>query len=294
VTLEPCSHYGRTPPCVERVIESGVKKVVVGMEDPNPVVNGKAIRMLKKKGIAVQVGVLESELQKMNEIFVKYITKKAPFVVAKSAQTLDGKIATAQGQSKWITSQASRHFARELRNHFSAILVGINTVLKDDPLLTPADPSKRLKKIILDSGLEISLKASLFKNTAPEDVIVVTTSKASKARRAALQKKATVIVAPAKGSRVDLKWLFKELAKRQISSILIEGGATVVGDALKNGLVDKMNIFIAPKILGDQSAKSAVAGFTVHHVDRSIRLKNWSVRNIGEDLFVEAYVHGNR
>jgi diaminohydroxyphosphoribosylaminopyrimidine deaminase / 5-amino-6-(5-phosphoribosylamino)uracil reductase len=294
VTLEPCSHFGRTPPCLHRVLESGVKKVVVGMKDPNPAVNGKAIAMLRKKGIAVEVGVLEPALQKMNEIFVKYITKKMPFVVAKTAQTVDGKIATARGQSKWITSQASRDHARELRNHFSAILVGINTVLNDDPLLTPANRSKRLTKIILDSDLRIPFNANLFKDTTQDQVIIATTSKAPKSKVAALQKKATVIMSSSKGSRVDLKSLFKELAKREISSILIEGGATVVGDALKNGLVDKVLIFIAPKIFGDAAARSSVSGFKVNHVDRAIRLKDWSVKNIADDLLIEAYVHRNR
>ncbi len=294
VTLEPCSHYGHTPPCLDRVLESGIKKVVIGMKDPNPIVNGKAIQTLKKNGIQVEVGVLEDELQKMNEVFVTYITKKRPFVVAKSAQTVDGKIATKGGQSKWITSQAARDFARTQRNDFSAILVGIKTVLHDDPLLNAANSSKRLKKIILDSTLKIPLTANLFKNTTPEQVIIATTSKAPKAKIVALQKKATVIVSPASGSRVNLKSLFKELARRQISSILIEGGATVIGDALKNGLVDKVNIFIAPKILGDASARCSVAGLKITHVDQSIRLKDWSVKNIGEDLLIEAYVHRNR
>jgi diaminohydroxyphosphoribosylaminopyrimidine deaminase / 5-amino-6-(5-phosphoribosylamino)uracil reductase len=294
VTLEPCSHFGRTPPCVNSVLESGVKKVVIGMKDPNPLVNGKAIAMLKRKGIAVQVGVLEKELQRMNEDFVKYITTKMPFAVLKSAQTIDGKIATARGQSKWITSQGSRDHARRLRNQFSAILVGIDTVLKDDPLLTAADPKKRLTKIVVDSALRIPLNANLFKNTAPDNVIVATIANAPKAQFAALQRKATVLVVPAKGSRVDLKSLFKELAKRRISSILIEGGAKVAGDALKNGLVDKVTIFIAPKILGDTEARSSVAGFKINHVDQSVRLKDWSVQHIGEDLLIEAYVHRNR
>jgi diaminohydroxyphosphoribosylaminopyrimidine deaminase/5-amino-6-(5-phosphoribosylamino)uracil reductase len=294
VTLEPCSHFGRTPPCVHRVLESGVKKVVIGMKDPNPAVNGKAIATLKKNGIAVEMSALEPELRKMNEVFIKYITSKMPFVIAKTAQTLDGKIATAKGQSKWITSQASRDVARRLRNHYSAILVGINTVLNDDPFLTAADKNKRLKKIVLDSELKIPLKANLFKNTTADEVIVATTSRAPKAKLAALQKKATVITAPAKGSRVDLRWLFKELAKRQISSVLIEGGATVIGEALKEGLVDKMNIFIAPKILGDAAGRGSVAGFKIDHVDQALRLKDWSVKTVGDDLLIEAYVHGNR
>jgi diaminohydroxyphosphoribosylaminopyrimidine deaminase / 5-amino-6-(5-phosphoribosylamino)uracil reductase len=294
VTLEPCSHHGRTPPCVDRVIASGVKKVVIGMKDPNPRVNGRAVKALKKHGIRVETGVLERELRKMNEDFVKYITKKMPFVVVKTAQTLDGKIATKSGQSKWITSQASRDHARRLRNRFGAILVGINTVLNDDPLLTPADPAKRLIKIILDSDLEISLKARLFQNTRPQDVIIATTSRSSNAKRSALTRKATVLIIPSRNMRVDLKLLFKELAKREISSILIEGGATVVGDALKNNLVDKALVFVAPKILGDAGARSSVVGFKANHVDQSVRLKDWSVQPVGDDLLIEGYVHGHR
>ncbi len=294
VTLEPCAHYGRTPPCVKRIIESGIKKVVVGMKDPNPLMNGKSIEILKKFGIAVESGILEDELQQMNEVFVKYITRRMPFVVAKTAQTIDGKIATANGQSQWITSQASRDFAHELRNDFDAILVGINTVLNDDPFLNATRKSKRIKKVVLDSYLKTPLNANIFKNTKPEDVIIAVTANAPEKKIRALSKKATVLKATKKGSRVDLKWLFKELAKQEISSILIEGGAQVLGSALKNGLVDKMAIWIAPKILGDESAKSSVAGLKASHVDQSVRLENLSVGKSGKDIFIQAYVHRHR
>lgn len=294
VTLEPCAHYGRTPPCVKRIIDCGIKKVIVGMKDPNPLMNGKSVAILRKFGIAVEVGVLEHELRQLNEVFLKYIIQRMPFVVAKTAQTLDGKIATARGQSKWITSQASRDFAHELRNNFDAILVGINTVLNDNPFLNAAKQSKRIKKIVLDSYLKTPLNANIFKKTESEDIIIVTTANASDKRIRALSSKARVITTPKKGSRIDLKWLFKELAKQEISSILIEGGATVVGNALKNGLVDKMFVFIAPKILGDASARNSVIGFKASHVDDAVRLKDLSVGATGGDLFIQGYVYRDR
>ena len=289
VTLEPCFHYGRTPPCVDAVIKAGINNVVIGMKDPNRLTNGKSIVKLRRAGIKVRSGILENELCRMNEAFVKYITKKMPFVVAKTAQTLDGKIATQSGESKWITSDITRKYSHDLRNEFDAILVGINTVLKDDPRLNA--PKKRLKKIVLDSSLQISLKARLFKETLPENCFIATTKSADKKKLLLLKKHGVnVIVCPVKNKYVDLKWLMKELAKREIAKILIEGGGKVIGSALKDKLVDKMLIFVAPTIMGEQNAISSIDGLKAARLKQAVGLRDLEVRSIGEDFLIEGYI----
>jgi diaminohydroxyphosphoribosylaminopyrimidine deaminase/5-amino-6-(5-phosphoribosylamino)uracil reductase len=291
VTLEPCFHFGRTPPCVDAVISAGIKEVIIGMKDPNPLTNGKSIAKLRRAGIKVKVGILQKELEGLNEAFVKYITRKMPFVVAKSAQTLDGKIAPASGGSKWITSKKTRAFSRRLRNDFDAILVGINTVLKDDPGLNAPRKSKRLKKIILDSRLRIPPTAKLFKNTLPADCLIATTTKAGSEKIDRFRKRGIqVIVCPQKNGGVDLKWLFKELAKREIANLLIEGGAHVIGSALNAKLVDKRHIFVAPKIMGDKNALDAAYGFKGSRLAQAVKLKEVTVQRIGGDIFVEGTV----
>ena len=291
VTLEPCFHYGRTPPCIDAIMRSGIKEVIIGMRDPNPRTNGQSIAQLRRSGIKVRVGILEPELKAMNEMFIKYITTGLPFVVAKCAQTLDGKVATERGASKWITSNETRDYARGLRDQFDAILVGINTVLKDDPSLKARSNTKQIKKIVVDSSLKIPLRARLFNQTSPAQCFIATTSKASRRKLNIFQKKGiNVIICPQQQGRIHLKWLFKELAKRGITNILIEGGPTIVGDALKAGLVDKMHIYIAPKIFGDQTALDAVNGFKIKDVHRAIQLKGMEFNKIGKDIFIQGYV----
>ncbi len=290
VTLEPCSHFGRTPPCLDKIIMSGIREVIIGMKDPNPVNDGKSIAVLNKNRIKTKVGLLKNELRKMNEVFVKYIQERTPFVVAKCAQTLDGKSATSSGQSRWITSPSSRDFSHRLRNQFDAILVGVNTVIQDNPYLNAPKSSKRLKKIIVDSTLRMPLDARIFERTKPEDIYVATTSQARKRRLNQLKKKGVnVLVCPHDRGGVELKWLFKELAKKEIASILIEGGARVIGSALRKKLVDKFVIFIAPKIMGDKEALGSIEGLSTAHVDRSIQLKDLEIRRIKGDIFIEAY-----
>ncbi len=292
VTLEPCHHYGRTPPCVNAVIASGIKKVIIGMKDPNPLTNAKSIAKLRKEKIKVKVGVLEKELLKLNEAFVKYIKSKMPFVVAKIAQSLDGKIAAANGHSKWITSQEARQYAHRLRDEFDAILVGINTVVKDNPRLKGVH--KRLKKIVVDSQLRISPQAKLFKDTVSGDCFLATSRKAPQKKIEYFQRKGiNVLVCPLKSGKVDLKWLLKELAKQEITSILIEGGAHIISEALKAKLVDKMHIYIAPKIVGDQNALSSVVGFKVNNVNRAIKFNEITYKRIGSDIFLSGYVYRN-
>ena len=291
VTLEPCFHYGRTPPCVDKVIDSGIREVVIGMVDPNPLTRGKSIAKLRRAGIKVKVGVLRPAAERINEIFIKYMRSKMPFVAAKCAQTLDGKIATVTGESKWITSSKTRDYARRIRDEFDAILVGVNTVLRDDPRLNGTKKTKRLKKIVLDSSLQTPLTARLFKGIRPADCVIAVTRKASSAKIKQFQNKGVrVIICPVKDGHVDLKWLLKALAKEEITSILMEGGAHVIGSALKQKLVDKLYIYVAPKIIGDQDALSSVVGINTVNIGRSIRLKDLTSRNISQDILLTGYV----
>ncbi len=289
VTLEPCTHWGKTPPCLKAVLDAGIKRVVVAMKDPNLVNHGRSLQALGARGVHVVFGICEEEAKALNAAFTKFITKKLPFVVAKTAQTLDGKIATRTGDSKWITSDAERAFARKKRNEFDAILVGINTVLLDDPGLNA--PSKKLIKIILDSRLRLPENAKLLKGTLPGQVIVATTKKAPKAKAARLRKHGVdVLVCPERSGQVDMKWLFKALAKRKIACILIEGGAGVVGSAMRVGLVDKYHIYIAPKLIGDAQARSSVVGLDVLKVARAKKFEIEKVERIGTDVFLELIV----
>ncbi|MBN1870710.1 MAG: bifunctional diaminohydroxyphosphoribosylaminopyrimidine deaminase/5-amino-6-(5-phosphoribosylamino)uracil reductase RibD [Candidatus Omnitrophica bacterium] len=290
VTLEPCYHYGRTPPCVDAVIESGIKEVMIGMKDPNPFTNGKSIAKLRRAGIKTRVGILQKELRAMNEAFIKYATKKMPFVAVKSAQSLDGKIATAKGDSQWITSLAARKYARRLRDDFDAIMVGINTVLKDNPRLNGAKKTKGLKKIVIDSLLKIPTKSLLFSGTNPSDIILATTAKASLKKRLAFQKRGVrVMVAPQSEGKVDLKWLFKQLAKNEVTSILAEGGAQTIGSVLKEKLADKIFCYVAPVILGDDKALASVVGFNIEKISQAVPLKNIVSEKIGHDILIQGY-----
>ena len=294
VTLEPCFHYGRTPPCVDAVIASGIKKVMIGMKDPNPLTNGKSIAKLKRAGLKVKVGILQDELIQMNEAFFKYIKSRRPFVATKTAQTLDGKIATRTGRSKWITAERTREFARKVRDQFDGIVVGVNTVLQDDPHLYTTRKINPVRKIVLDSRLRAPLKARLFKRNTSA-CLIATTKKASSGKIKSFRDKGVlVIVAPAKEGKVDLKWLLKELARMEMTNILVEGGAETVGSFLKEGVVDKMYFYIAPKVMGDDSGRNAIVGLKTVRIDQTIQLKNWSVEKIGQDILISAYVHRDR
>jgi diaminohydroxyphosphoribosylaminopyrimidine deaminase/5-amino-6-(5-phosphoribosylamino)uracil reductase len=280
VTLEPCGHSGRTPPCTQAILKAGIKKVVVGALDPNKLNNGKSLTFLKREGIEVQQGLLSEELTRMNEAFNHWITTGRPFVTAKIAQTLDGRIAVSGGQSKWITSAFARSYARRLRYGFDAMMTGINTVLKDNPRLTTL-PDKRIKKIILDTHGRLPARARLFEDTLPEDVFVFTGSVTGKKIRA------QVIKAPLYGGQIDLKWVLKFLGERQITSLLIEGGSTMVGEALQRNLVDKMMIYVAPRIMGEGLA--CVRGLKTPDLKGMVRLKGMTFDKLDEDILIQGY-----
>jgi diaminohydroxyphosphoribosylaminopyrimidine deaminase/5-amino-6-(5-phosphoribosylamino)uracil reductase len=293
VTLEPCSHTNkRTPPCTPLVMQSGVKRVVVAMIDPNPQVSGRGIRTLRKRGIEVATGVLEAEAAKLNEAFVKYITFGLPFVTLKIAQTLDGKIATAKGESKWITGDQARAEGQWLRNSSDAILVGINTVLKDDPSLTVRIPGGRDPlRVVVDSMLRTPADATIIRQKSSAPTIVAALSSAPKARIRNLQDAgAEVLLVKSAAGRVDLRDLMKKLGRRGIMSVLIEGGAEVHASAIMSRIVDKIVLFVAPMLMTGRDSLCSIGGISPARLSQAIKLHNISVRFVGRDLLVEGYL----
>lgn len=293
VTLEPCCHHGRTGPCTDAIIAAGVKRVVVAMTDPNPLVRGKGIQKLRQHGLEVLEGVCAAEAAQLNEVFIKWIATGLPFGVLKTAITLDGKIATYTGHSKWITSERSREYVHGLRNMYDAILVGIGTVLADDPSLTTRLPGggKNPIRVIVDSKGRIPLEAKLLCDCeAP--VIIAVGPEAPAEKLAALQAKgAEVLKLPLVAGRgVSLRHLFVELGQRNITSILVEGGAEVNASVLAENVVDKVHWFIAPKIIGGKTAPGPVGGLGLSDMAQATVLEDMQVKNIGKDILLTAYM----
>ncbi len=271
LTLEPCNHHGLTPPCTKAVVDAGIARVVFGMLDPNPDVAGGGAEHLRRAGIEVKGGILERECRALNQAFIKYVTTGLPYVMLKAAATLDGFIATSAGESKWITSELSRRFAHRLRSHADAVLVGIGTVIADDPLLTVRLRGKKNRRqpvrIILDSELKIPLDSQLVRTASTGPVWVVCRQDASAYRERTLGSAGSqVIRVPSGDSGVDLPCLLEELGRRRISSILVEGGGRVLGSFLQNGFADEFYFFYAPKILADPGG--------VMHVERAAEAKD--------------------
>lgn len=293
VTLEPCSTYGRTPPCTKLIASSGIKKVIIAARDTNPVNKNKGINYLKKNGIEVKIGIMEDEARRMNKVFEKFIREGIPYVTAKIAQSLDGKIATETGESRWITGIDSRRFVHKLRGQVDAVLVGANTIIRDDPLLTnrlyrPA--KKQPVKIVLDSRLRISPQSRIFSKESPQKVIIATTAFAPPARRRIFEKRgAKVLVVKTKNKRVSLEELMKKLAKADISHILVEGGSQVLGSFFKEGLIDKVLFFISPKIIGGAKAPTSIMGDGVKQLRYAHTLKDIKVTRFKDDFLIEGY-----
>ena len=292
VTLEPCSHFGKTPPCSDLLIDKNIKRVVVGTLDPNPLVAGKGIERLRSTGIEVVTGVLEEETQKLNEIFIKYIVTKKPFVIMKNAISLDGKIATVTGESQWISGESSRKQVHSLRHELAGIMVGIETIIKDDPQLTSRTLNSRNPiRIVVDSQLRIPSTSKVLTQQDRAKTIVATTKRANKEKVETLKRMGIeVIVTKEKDGRVDLQELMRLLGDRGIDSILLEGGATLNFSALEEGIVDKIQSYIAPKIIGGKEAKTAVEGAGVHSLNNAFQIKRMTAVMVGEDLFVEGYI----
>lgn len=294
VTLEPCSHYGKTPPCAKAIVESGIAKVVVGMKDPNPLVAGKGIDILRENGIEVITGIMEDDIKKLNEIFIKYITTGLPFCILKTAMTLDGKTATVTGDSKWITGEASRRYVHELRHRVSAVMVGIGTVLADDPMLTARLEGVRTVdpvRVIVDTKARIPLGAKVLNLKSEAKTIIAATGEADQHRLDAIRSKgAEVIMTPPSDGKVDLGYLCKELGERGVDSVLLEGGSELNFSALEQGIVDKVVLFISPKMVGGDSAKTPVGGKGIPSIKNAIALVNAEVSRFNEDFIIEGYL----
>ncbi len=293
VTLEPCSSFGRTPPCTEAIIKSGIKKVVVGMIDPNPRHRGKGIKALKKSGIKVISGTLANRIRDINQPFMKYITRNMPYVTLKVAQSLDGKIATKTGDSKWITSIASRKFSHRIRSNFDAIMVGVNTVLKDNPWLNPEKKTKGKKfyKIVLDTHLKINPATRLFKNSSDFPVIIATCKESlmnkSNKIKSLINRGAIILGIEKEKSLLNIKDLLHKLALLEITNILVEGGSRLSGSLLDKNLIDYAMFFIAPKIIGGCDSISSIQGRGFSRIKDVLLLQTVKTRSCGSDLLIE-------
>ncbi len=288
VTLEPCCHYGKQPPCTEAIIEHNIKRVFVGSSDPNPLVAGKGIKYLREHGIEVIENILKAECDEINKVFFHYITTKTPYVVMKYAMTADGKIACVSGKSKWITGEKARENVQHTRKALSAIMVGIGTVITDNPLLTcRIEESVNPVRIICDSSLKIPLDSNIVK-TAKDVKTIIAHCNENSEKKKELEKAGCVVLKTAeKNGKVDLKDLMKLLGEMKIDSVLVEGGAELNYSLLQNGIVNKLQVYIAPKIFGGKNAKSPVGGEGVSEPDSAFKFGKPKVKFIDNDLLLE-------
>jgi diaminohydroxyphosphoribosylaminopyrimidine deaminase/5-amino-6-(5-phosphoribosylamino)uracil reductase len=293
LNLEPCDHFGKTPPCTRAILDAGIKRVVAGMKDPNPLVSGRGIRRLRRGRVLVEVGILRKECQELNAPFCKFITTQKPFVTLKAAASLDGKVATRSGDSRWISSEASRNYVHRLRREMDAVMVGIGTVLKDDPLLTVRLPGETCLhhplRVIVDSRLRIPFHSQLVQTAGQYPTLVATTRAASSLRGQRLAgAKVEVLVVKRDGQgRVSLKALMEELARRGLMSVLLEGGPTLNASALKERLVDHLLFFFAPKVIGGKSAPAMIGGEGALRIQEAERVRILKIRRIGPDVLIE-------
>lgn len=310
VNLEPCCHTEkRTPPCIKAIINAGIKKVIIGMKDPNPKVSGRGIVELQKAGIKVNSGILEDEAQRLNESYIKYITTGRPFVTLKIAMTLDGKVATPEGQSKWITDEKARRMVHRLRSHVDAIMTAIGTVKADDPQLTVrVKGGKSPQRIVLDPNLEMPIHAKILQ--IPPETFVVTKkfhrsqfnnpplppfTKGGQGRFSKDEKKKILSDRGIKfitydGENVNLNWLMERLGELEVTSVLIEGGSSLNAHVLEDGIVDKVMFFIAPMIIGGRESFPAVGGKSYKKLEEAYRIIDTKIRRIGPDFLIEGYI----
>jgi len=293
INLEPCNHHGRTGPCTEAIIKAGINRVVIAMQDPNPLVSGRSIARLQEAGIKTREGVLQQKARHLNETFIKYITTKMPYVSVKVAMSLDGKIATSAGESHWITGEKARQFVHRLRDHTDVIMVGIETVLKDSPRLTTRlesgaghDPVR----VIVDSSARLPLDAKVIESGSAAKTIVAVTTKAPQDKCRALKSKGVeVLEMPEESGRVDLKALMKELAARELSAVLVEGGGTLNYSMLDQGLIDKLFIFIAPLIIGGKESPTAFSGSGIPALEQAWAVEDIEMKQFDRDLLLIGY-----
>lgn len=287
VTLEPCCHYGRTPPCTEAILEAGIRRVVIGATDPNPLVAGKGAALLKERGVCVETGVLEEQCEEQNRIFFHYIKTGRPYVTFKYAMTLDGKIATASGASKWITGETARNQVQQLRHERRGIMVGVGTVLADNPQLNCRMPGGRDPvRIICDTGLRTPLDAGIVKTARQQPTILATACADAGRQQPYRSAGCEVLFLPQKENGIDLPRLMEELGKKGIDSILLEGGGTLGAAALRAGIVQEIYAYIAPKLFGGAGAKTPVEGAGVLTPKEAYRLSGLRVQQAGEDILI--------
>lgn len=298
VTLEPCSHFGKTPPCTDAIIKEGISKVVVAMEDPNPLVKGSGIEKLRQNGIEVIVGVMEHEAKRLNEVFINFITNKMPFCVMKTGMTLDGKIASCTGASRWITGEEARKKVHKMRQQYSAIMVGIGTVIADNPSLNTRldeEDTSDPHRIIIDPYARTPVDSKFFSIESKSNTIIVVSEKASSDRKnKLLNLGAEIIEIKMVEDKLDMRNVMEELASRKIDSVLLEGGSTLNAFALDAGIVHKVVMFIAPKILGGVHAITPVGGTGISDPNKALKIKNTSVEIVGEDFCIEGYIEDER
>ena len=308
VTLEPCCHYGKTPPCTEIITEKGIKKVFVGILDPNPLVAGKGVKILQDAGIEVEVGLCENEIREMNKVFLKYITTKRPYVIMKTAMTLDGKIAAYTGDSKWVTNEESRKKVHELRSELAGVVVGIGTVLADDPMLNVRLEGKHHQpvRIVVDSNLRIPVDSQLVKTAKEYRTIVATTVISTEAERngeisfncrryldslrSLDMTGVELLECQSNNNHVDINDLMTKLGAMGIDSLLLEGGGTLNAAFLEAGCVDEVWAFIAPKIIGGEGAKTPVSGKGIDKMSDAVNLQNIDIQNINGDILIKGKI----
>ena len=294
VTLEPCNHYGRTPPCTEAILAAGIRRVVVATADANPVVRGRGLARLMNAGLEVWVGVGRKEARRLNEAFAKYITSGLPWVSLKVAMSLDGRVATRTGGARWITGPAARRLVHQLRHRHDAVLVGAGTVLADDPRLTVRlEQGRDPVRLVLDSRLRIPLSSRVINLPSSAPTWIFTTPNHDRDKRRLLEARgAEVIVVPGSGPRVDIRAMLEIVGQRGITSIMVEGGPTVNAAFLKHNLVDRLYLFLAPKIIGGHEAPGPVGGAGVEEVSSAQRIEGVEVTRVGEDWLFTGYPKG--
>lgn len=296
VSLEPCDHTGRTPPCTQSIIQAGVKRVVVGMKDPNPLADGRGIRRLRNARICVELNKKTDEFSALNRIFCRYITLKLPYVIVKTGQSLDGKLATRTGASQWITGPQARQQAQQLRFQADAIMVGVNTILHDDPLLSCRWRGRVRRdkpvKVILDEKLRTPLSARIFSRESPAAVIIATTERAGRGRIKKFERSGVrVLVMPSQSNdRVDIRELMKELARRELANVLVEGGGEVIGACFDEQLVNEIYCFIAPKIIGGRDAVPVVGGTGIKTLSAAPRVTDMAITHYGDDILMRGRI----
>ena len=294
VTLEPCNHFGRTPPCTHKIIEVGIQRVVVAMDDPNPDVCGGGNEYLRSQSLTVSSGVCQAQALRLNEAFVKYSRTKQPFVVLKTAATLDGRIATRTGDARWVTGAKARGMVHQMRHALDAIMVGVGTVLADDPQLTARLEGKAAVdpiRVVLDTQLRMPATARMLQQASKAPTYLVCGPQATPAaRKRVTQKGARILEVPVKNGRIDLQALMEALGRMQITSLLIEGGGLVAGAALTAGIVDKIAFFYAPKILGGDDGVPVCAGCGPRLMRDALNIKEITLERVGEDMLVQGYL----